>query len=347
MARVQDVGLVVGALPAGPADAITDVPGVTVGHATLRTHELNTGVTAIRPHAGNLFREPVVGAVVAGNGFAKAVGTVQVDELGAIETPILLTSTLSVWRVADALCGWMLEQPGMADVRSVNPLVGETNDGRLSDVRARAVGRPEVEAALAGARGGAVAEGAVGAGAGTVCFGWKGGIGTSSRVVELSLGPATVGVLAQTNFDGDLRMDGAPIGRLLGRGDGAQPRPDAAGSVVFVIGCDAPLDALELRRVARRCFVGLARTGSVMDHGSGDLAIAFATRRAAREGPLRPEDYDALFRATADATETAIYNSLLAAEPRSYGATRVDALPAAPVRELLREQSRMRAVRMP
>src|SRR5215213_5034081 len=216
--RARDIGLVVGVLPPGKLDAITDVEGVRVGHATLvRGEDVRTGVTAVVPHAGNLFREKVPGAVFVGNGFGKLTGSTQVEELGEIETPILLTNTLNVPRVADALVEWMLALPGNEDVRSVNPLVAETNDGQLNDIRGRHVGRDEVFAALKSAKGGEVEEGSVGAGTGTVAFGFKGGIGTASRVVPQKYGGYTVGVLVQTNYGGVLTMNGAPVGRELGR----------------------------------------------------------------------------------------------------------------------------------
>src|SRR5919107_1986771 len=216
--RARDIGLHVGVLPAGRLDAITDVEGVRVGHATLiRGEDVRTGVTAVLPHSGNLFREKVPAAVFVGNGFGKLAGSTQVEELGEVETPVLLTNTLNVPRAADALIDWMLALPGNEDVRSVNPLVAETNDGLLNDIRGRHVGREEVFAALRSAKGGAVEEGAVGAGTGTVAFGFKGGIGTSSRVLPESLGGYTVGVLVQTNFGGVLTMNGAPVGRELGK----------------------------------------------------------------------------------------------------------------------------------
>src|SRR5215210_5263230 len=295
--RARDIGLRVGVLPAGRLDAITDVAGVLVGHTTLiKGDDVRTGVTAVVPHAGNLFREKVPAAVFVGNGFGKLAGSTQVEELGELETPILLTSTLNVPRAADALLDWMLALPGNEDVRSVNALVAETNDGLLNDIRGRHVGREEVFAALKGAKGGEVEEGSVGAGTGTVAFGFKGGIGTASRVVPAKYGGYTVGVLVQTNYGGVLTMNGAPVGRELGRyflkedlepsrkvggmKEGSSPSSDvdrADGSVIVVVATDAPLDARNLRRLAARAMLGLARTGSPSTNGSGDYCIAFST----------------------------------------------------------------------
>ncbi|HEX8186983.1 MAG TPA: P1 family peptidase, partial [Pyrinomonadaceae bacterium] len=300
--RARDIGLRVGVLPAGRLDAITDVEGVRVGHVTLvRGEDVRTGVTAVVPHGGNLFREKVPAAVFVGNGFGKLMGSTQVEELGELETPILLTNTLGVPRAADALVEWMLGLPGNEDVRSVNPLVAETNDGQLNDIRGRHVGREEVFAALKSAKGGEVEEGSVGAGTGTVAFGFKGGIGTASRVVPARYGGYTVGVLVQTNYGGVLTMNGAPVGRELGRyylredleparkGEERGARPSASldddradGSVIVVVATDAPLDARNLRRLAARAMLGLARTGSPSTQGSGDYVIAFSTAAALR-----------------------------------------------------------------
>src|ERR1035437_6424288 len=253
--RASDLGLKVGALPTGPLDAITDVAGVEVGHTTIiRGPDVRTGVTAILPHPGNLFREKVPGAVFVGNAFGKLAGSTQVNELGEIETPILLTSTLSVPRVADALIDYMLALPGNEDVESINPLVGETNDGYLNDIRGRHITREDVFAAIKNAKSGAVEEGSVGAGTGTVAFGFKGGIGTSSRRLPTKLGGYTVGVLVQTNFGGVLTIAGAPVGRELGRyylreeiqGGSATDRGN--GSVIVVVATDAPVDARNLKR---------------------------------------------------------------------------------------------------
>ncbi len=297
--RAREAGVVVGILPTGPLNAITDVGGVSVGHTALvRGDNVRTGVTAILPHSANLFREKVPGAVFIGNAFGKLAGSTQVNELGEIETPILLTSTLNVPRVADALIDYMLALPGNEDVQSINPLVGETNDGYLNDIRGRHVGREEVFAAIKNARGGPVEEGAVGAGTGTVAFGFKGGIGTSSRKLPASLGGYTVGVLVQTNFGGILTINGAPVGRELGQyylkeqlssidfslcrpgqksGTDSSPCYSADGSIMIVIATDAPIDHRNLQRLAARSMMGLTRTGAAGSNGSGDYAIAFST----------------------------------------------------------------------
>ncbi len=303
--RARDLGVAPGIFAPGTHNAITDVAGVRVGHATvIEGDSVRTGVTAVLPHGGNLYLERVPGAVHVGNGFGKLAGSTQVAELGEIESPILLTCTLCVWKAADALAAYMLEQPGMAEVRSVNPLVGETNDGWLNDIRSRPISAKDVRQALDSARGGPVAEGSVGAGTGTVAFGWKGGIGTSSRALPARLGGFTVGVLVQTNFDGVLQILGAPVGRELGRyafkeqvGPGrdepAAPgshEPAASdrgdGSVMIVVATDAPLLDRNLRRLGARAIMGLARTGSSAANGSGDYVVAFSTaeqlRRRAR-----------------------------------------------------------------
>lgn len=341
--RARDIGLVVGSLPPGPLNAITDVAGVAVGHTTLiRGENVRTGVTAILPHAGNLFREKVPGAVFVGNGFGKLAGSTQVNELGEIETPILLTSTLNVWRVADAVIDHMLSLDGNEDVRSINPLVAETNDGSLNDIRGRHVGREEVLAAIRSAKGGPVAEGAVGAGTGTIAFGFKGGIGTASRRLPEKQGGHTVGVLVQTNYGGDLRICGAPVGRELGG-----RRKDAAdGSVIVVIATDAPVDARNLRRMAARSMMGLARTGSAASNGSGDYAIAFSTAPELRIRADRPpapaqavpnDAMSPLFLAVIEATEEAVYNSLFRAVTTTGRGRTVEALPVEPTVEILRK----------
>ena len=327
--RARDVGLVIGELPTGELNAITDVPGVLVGHATLvRGKNVRTGVTAILPHGGNLFRDKVPGAVFAGNAFGKLAGSTQVNELGEIETPILLTSTLNVPRAADALLDYMLGLPGNENVRSINPLVAETNDGQLNDIRGRHVGREEVFAAIQGARGGPVEEGAVGAGTGTVTFGFKGGIGTSSRRVPAGY---VVGVLVQTNYGGDLRINGAPVGRDLKKS--AAPS-GADGSIIMVVATDAPVDARNLRRMAARTMLGLGRTGSSASNGSGDYAIAFST---AREGELvENRAMSPLFLAVIEATEEAIYNALFRATTMHGNGRTVEALPVEETVRVLR-----------
>ncbi|PYS91249.1 MAG: aminopeptidase [Acidobacteria bacterium] len=385
--RAHDIGLKVGILPSGPLDAITDVAGVRVGHTTLvRGEKIRTGVTCVLPHGGNLFREKVPGAVFVGNGFGKLVGSTQVNELGEIETPILLTSTLSVPRVADAVLDYMLALPGNEDVRSVNPLVAETNDGTLNDIRSRPITSADVIAAIKQAHGGAVEEGAVGAGTGTIAFGFKGGIGTASRKLPAQLGGYTVGVLVQTNFGGVLTMAGAPVGRELGRyylkeelerapanprarrdkserqrdqssdnsraSDQASVNDAADGSVIIVIATDAPVDARNLRRMAARTMLGLARTGAAGSNGSGDYAIAFSNATEVRiiaprtpdqlYGPrdvklLANDAMSPLFLAVIEATEEAIYNSLLRAETTTGNGHTVEALPLEQTITILRK----------
>lgn len=350
--RARDLGIVIGTLSPGPYNAITDVSGVGVGHATLvRGRELNTGVTAIVPHPGNLYRERVPAAIVVGNGYGKLLGVTQVAELGELETPVLLTGTLGVWNAADALVGHLLAQPGMERVRSINPVVGETNDGYLSDIRARPVGPVQVQQALSRLSHGAVEEGAIGAGAGTVAFGWKGGIGTSSRVLGAAEGGWTVGVLVQSNFGGHLTVAGVPVWRslpdpeALARADGAEPPPwRGDGSIMIVLATDAPLDPSALRRVATRALVGLARTGSDMSHGSGDYVIAFSTAAQNRRlsgvavhpaGSVSGDGMTPLFQATAEATEEAILNSLMRAHTVHGHRGTVPALPLQPLLEAL------------
>lgn len=317
--RVRELGVVIGALPTGPLNAITDVAGVRVGHTTVIVGAgTRTGVTVIHPHAGNVFLERVPAAIHVGNGFGKLIGVTQVRELGELETPILLTDTLNVWKAADAMVGWLLAQPDMENVRSINPVVGETNDGFLNDIRARSILPEHVTHALEKASGGAVAEGAVGAGTGTMAFGWKGGIGTSSRRVAKTSGDYTVGVLVQSNYGGDLTIAGVKVGRALERSK-AQTNNSGDGSIMIVVATDAPLSIRNLERLAARTMVGLARTGSNMSNGSGDYAIAFSTapecrrRRGATVHVVKELANDAmtpLFEAAADATEEAIYNSL-------------------------------------
>jgi len=322
--RARDIGIIVGSIPTGPLNAITDVAGVRVGHTTVaRGDTINTGITAILPHGGNPFREKVPAAIVVGNGFGKLAGSTQVNELGELESPIVLTCTLCVPRAADAVLTWLLALPGNEDVRSANPVVGETNDGYLNNIRARPITEADVLSAIRGAAEGPVAEGAVGAGRGTVAFGWKGGIGTSSRKLPAQFGGWTVGVLVQTNFGGDLRIDGVPIEIRVGAQHAAPLPQNGDGSIIMVVATDAPLDHLRLTRLANRALAGLARTGSSMSNGSGDYVIAFSTRRFTAGPPDRPtatfevvtnDGMSPLFQAAADATEEAIYNSLLRAE---------------------------------
>jgi D-aminopeptidase len=338
--RAREAGVVIGRLPTGPLNAITDVPGVLVGHETVWIGDsIRTGVTAILPRAGNLYGDRVRAAISVGNGFGKLVGLSQVDELGEIETPILLTGTLSVFRAADALIDTLLIHPENRDVRSINPVVGETNDGCLSDIRARPIQPAHVRAALRAAVGGPVEEGSVGAGTGTRALGWKGGIGTASRRVDATLGTITLGVLVQTNFGGRLRIDGVPVGdSLRAWGETGShtvcPGSGREGSVMIVLATDTPLAHRELERVATRAFLGIARTGSYMSHGSGDYAIAFST---AREAASRDERLlSALFEAAVEATEEAVINSLFKATTvTGHGGRRWQALPLGPTLEVL------------
>lgn len=349
--RAREAGVVVGILPPGPLNAITDVGGVRVGQTTVVEGErVRTGVTAILPHGGNVYRERVPAAIVVGNGYGKLLGVTQVRELGEMETPILLTCTLCVWNAANAMADWMLARPGMEEVRSINPVVGETNDGGLNDIRARPLLAEHVVAALEGASGGPVAEGAVGAGTGTVAFGWKGGIGTSSRRLPAVLGGWTVGVLVQTNYGGVLSVNGAPVGRELGRYMFQQqlqgPRDHGDGSVMIVVATDAPLDARNLERLATRALMGLARTGAAMTNGSGDYVIAFSTAAEVRRSPaarepvsvrdLPNEATTGIFQAVAEATEEAILNSLFRATTTSGNGITVEALPIDLTLEVLR-----------
>jgi D-aminopeptidase len=360
--RARDLGLKIGILPIGPLNAITDVSGVEVGQVTLNQgDDIHTGVTAILPHSGNMFREKVPGAVFIGNAFGKLAGSTQVNELGEIETPILLTATLNVPKVADALLDYMLALPGNENVQSVNPLVGETNDSFLNDLRGRHVSRDDVFAAIKNAKSGPVEEGSVGAGTGTVAFGFKGGIGTSSRRLPASMGGYTVGVLVQTNFGGVLTINGAPVGQELGRYDfreelqGAKtssahpPSDKAAGSCMMVVATDAPVDARNLKRLGARAMLGMARAGSAGSNGSGDFVISFSTApglritsapRAAgatRVEPLSNEEMSPLFLAAIEATEEAIYNSMFRATTVSGRGHVVEALPIEKTVEILKK----------
>lgn len=348
-----------GILPTGALNAITDVAGVRVGHATvIEGDSVRTGVTAILPHPGDLFRERVPAAIVVGNGFGKLLGITQVRELGELETPVLLTCTLCVWRAADAMVGWLLARPGMEDVRSINPVVGETNDGGLNAIRARPIRPEHVVSALRGATDGPVAEGSVGAGTGTVAFGWKGGIGTSSRRLPAALGGWTVGALVQSNYGGVLTIAGAPVGVELGRYpfrsalETAVPERDGGdGSIMIVLATDAPLNARTLERLAQRALAGLARTGSSMSNGSGDYVIAFSTaasvRRHDADGPRSVEDLpndqlSPLFLGAVEATEEAIYNSLFRATTVASRSATVEALPLEETLAILRAHGVLR-----
>jgi D-aminopeptidase len=354
--RASDLGLKVGILPTGALDAITDVGGVEVGHTTIiRGDSVRTGVTAVLPHSGNLYREKVPGGIFVGNGFGKLAGSTQVEEMGDIETPILLTSTTSVPRVADALIGYMLSLPGNEDVLSINPVVGETNDGYLSDIRGRHITPDDVVAAVKNAKGGPVEEGAVGAGTGTVVFGWKGGIGTSSRRLPASLGGYAVGVLVQTNFGGVLTIAGAPVGQELGQyylrkelQQAGSGKDKADGSCMVVVATDAPLEARNLKRLAARALLGLARTGSSASNGSGDYAIAFSTAQHVRIHAndkaltrnvevMTNDAMSPLFLAAIEATEEAVYNSMFKATTMTGNGHTVEALPIEMTVEILKE----------
>jgi D-aminopeptidase len=360
--RAREIGVAPGIFQPGEFNAITDVHGVRVGHTTVwEGDSIRTGVTVIMPHGGNVYEDRVPAAVFVANAFGKLVGSTQLQELGELETPIALTCTLCVWQVADALAAYLLAQPGMENVRSLNPVVGETNDGFLNDIRARPIEPRHVVSALASARAGPVEEGAVGAGTGTQAFGWKGGIGTSSRVLPESLGGWTIGVLVQSNFGGVLQILGAPVGRELGRysfrdhvertaGGGAQT--DGDGSIMIVVATDAPLSHRNLERLAARSVHGLARTGSASTNGSGDFAIAFSTaesvrRRPAEQAPrtitdLPNESMSPLFQAMVEATEEAIYNSLFKAVDVSGHRGTVEALPIDKTLEILKMHGLLR-----
>lgn len=324
--RLRALGCTPGSMSTGALNAITDVAGVRVGHTTIvRGEAIRTGVTAILPHGGNLFREKVRGAVFTANGFGKLAGSTQVNELGEIESPVMLTSTLAVPRVADGVLDYMLALPGNEDVRSLNPLVGETNDGQLNDIRARAITSADVAAAIRSARGGAVEMGAVGAGTGTIAFGYKGGIGTASRRTAAGY---TVGVLVQSNFGGELTVCGHRVRR-------SEPAT-ADGSIIMVVATDAPADHRQLMRMAARTVWGLARTGSTASHGSGDYAIAFTTHRA--PPTLAVDALSPLFQAVIEATEEAIYDSLTQARTMTgFGGRTVEALPLAPLEAILKK----------
>ncbi|MDH3455735.1 MAG: P1 family peptidase [Gemmatimonadota bacterium] len=366
----RTLGIVTGVLPSGPLNAITDVAGVLVGHTTVVSGDsINTGVTAILSHAGNVFREKVPAAVVVGNGFGKLMGFTQVQELGELESPIVLTCTLCVPRAADAVLTYLLDLPGNEDVRSANAVIGETNDGTLNHIRRRPVSEADVLSAIRGAKGGTVAQGSVGAGRGTVAFGFKGGIGTASRLLPGPLGGWTVGVLVQSNYGGVLTIGGAPVGKELGRyylrrqrgcaaeettettlttettGDsessdssvsslfsvvGGVEEEGGDGSIMIVVATDAPLGHRNLERLARRALAGLARTGSSMTNGSGDYVIAFSTMKVADAGAVTlvaNDQMSPLFQAVIEATEEAIYNSLLLATTVVGYRRTVEALP--------------------
>lgn len=350
--RARDIGLVVGIFPTGPLNAITDVAGVKVGHATvIEGHDIRTGVTAIIPGPGNLYTHPIPGWIHVGNGYGKLIGETQVREFGELETPILLTCTLCVWSAANALKEWTYLQPGMGE-HTVNPIVGETNDSRVNNMWADPVQREHVFAALANASGGPVEEGSVGAGTGTQAFGWKGGIGTSSRVLPESLGGYTVGVLVQTNYGGTLTINGAPVGRELGtysyreqlENKGTDDHQED-GSIMIVVATDAPLNARSLDRLAMRAIMGLARTGSFASNGSGDYVIAFSTDPTVRRprfsndpvtsDALVNESMSPLFAIAAEATEEAIYNAIFKATTVSSSRGTLTAIPIEDLQRIL------------
>lgn len=345
--RARELGVQTGILPVGKHNAITDVRGVLVGHETIiRGESIRTGVTIVKPHSGNIYQNKVPAAICVGNGFGKLAGSTQVEELGNIETPIALTNTLNVATCTRGLINYTLKQTGNESVRSVNAIVGETNDGFLNDIRGLHVQESDVLAAIASVKDGKVDEGCVGAGTGTRCFGFKGGIGTSSRVLPAKLGGYTVGVLTQTNFGGVLRINGAPVGRELGKFSFQQfARTKDDGSCMIVIATDAPLSDRNLKRLAKRSFFGMARTGSIMSNGSGDYAIAFSTAYQITENGKQPkvdllanEKMSPLFLAVVEATEEAIYNSLFAATSmKGRGGNSAESIPVKRTIEILQK----------
>ena len=354
--RAREIGLAPGVFSPGPSNAITDVKGVSVGHSTIiQGDHIRTGVTVVVPHQGNVFQDKVPGAVFVGNAFGKLAGSTQVDELGTIETPIGLTNTLGVGAVMDGLVRWTLDQAGNDTVRSVNALVGETNDSGLNDIRGQHVRPQHALDALKSATTGPVQEGSIGAGTGTQAFGWKGGIGTSSRLLDVRYGGYTVGVIVQANYGGVLMMDGAPVGKMLGRYSYRPPGQQAGaptendrygdGSCMIVVATDAPIDARDLKRLAARAVYGLARTGSSYSNGSGDFAIAFSTAAdlrikfgssAAMSRTLLPTDgVSPLFQAALEATEEAVYNALLKATTMTSRLGNAEAIPVDRLKEIL------------
>ena len=352
--RAREAGIVIGILPTGPLNAITDVAGVKVGQVTIiEGANIRTGVTAILPHGGNLYQDKVPAGFSVGNAYGKFMGSTQIKELGEIETPIVLTNTLNVPEAAAGTIEWTLKQPGNEDVRSVNAVVGETNDGTLNDIRARRVRPADAIAAIESASAGPVQEGAVGAGTGTIAFGWKGGIGTSSRKLPASLGGWTVGVLVQTNYGGVLQVAGVPVGQALGQYmlKDELSKASGDGSCIVVVATDAPLSDRNLERLAHRGLLGIARTGSPMTNGSGEYAVAFSTNPDVRRTPERrmkpspildlPNDQiTPLFEAAIEAAEEAAINSLFAATPMDGNGHHIDALPVDKVVALYRRSRR-------
>ena len=351
--RIREFGITIGILEPGPRNAITDVAGVKVGHVTLiKNQDIRTGVTAVLPHDGNLFLSKVPAAVYVANGYGKLMGYTQIEELGNLETPIILTNTLSVPTAANALIGYMLSMDGNEQVQSVNPIVGETNDGFLNDIRGRHVKEQDVLQAIKVASSGPVAEGSVGAGTGTTCFRYKGGIGTASRVLAENRGGYTLGVLVQTNFGGNMQIRGFPIGQHLSGSFGAVPSesgPLPEGSCMMVVATDAPIDSRNLKRLAKRSLLGIPRTGGYYSNSSGDYCIAFSTATSLRiparsrsrtlvREVLRNSAMSALFSAAAEASEEAILNSMFKAETMTgRGGNRVEALPLDKVRALMKD----------
>jgi len=354
--RARDLGLKIGVLPVGKFNAITDVSGVKVGQTTLISGEnVRTGVTAIIPHSGNLFQSKVPAAVFVGNGFGKLSGSTQIAELGTLESPVILTNTLNVAEGIEGDIEYTLSQKGNEQVQSVNAVVGETNDGNLNDIRGRHVTKQDVLSAIQSAVGGPVAEGSVGAGTGTVCFGYKGGIGTSSRKLPQSLGGYTVGVLVQTNFGGVLQIDGVPVGEELGKFSFSDKLlNNVDGSCMIVVATDAPLDARNLERLAKRAFIGMGKTGGIASNGSGDYVIAFSTDETNRvphqsahpvtvAGYLHNDFTSQLFMAAIEATEEAVINSLLAAKTMTgSNGRKIEALPLDKVIPILKKYNRIK-----
>ena len=351
--RSRNLGLAPGIFSSGGHNSITDVKGVRVGHFTLiKGDDIRTGATAILPHGGNLFQEKVPAGLAVANGFGKILGATQIQEMGEIETPIVLTNTLAIPQAAEAIIDWSLKQPGNEEVRSINPIVGETNDGKLNNIRKRALTPEMFLQAIRKASEEPVQEGCVGAGTGTMCFGWKGGIGTSSRVLPASLGGFVIGVLVQTNFEGVLSIMGVPVGKMLGKYYLKDKLEESGeGSIMIIVATDAPLSDRNLCRLAQRTFAGLARTGASMTNGSGDYAIAFSTAEAVRRTPekrkqvstyqhLPNEKMSPLFQAAIEATEEAIYNSLFTAKTLTgYRGKKAEALPLDRVREMFQKSS--------
>lgn len=354
--RPRDLGIQIGVLPPGPFNSITDVPQVTVGQKTkIEGKDIRTGVTAILPHKGNLFQLKVPAAVFVGNGFGKLAGSTQIEELGNIESPIVLTNTLSVASGIQGIVSYTLSQEGNEEVQSVNAIVGETNDGYLNDIRGQHIAGEDVLEAIESAKSGEVKEGNVGAGTGTVCFGFKGGIGTSSRVLPTSLGGYTVGVLVQTNFGGVLQIDGVPIGQELGQYSFKNQLESADGSCMIIVATDAPVNERNLKRMAQRAMMGLAKTGGIASNGSGDYVIAFSNNpsnlitheaknlQLEENKYLRNDDMSALFLATIEATKEAIINSLFAAQDmKGKNGRTVHAIPKEKVLEIMKSYNRIR-----